>query len=453
MEVSLTTASPLALEAPRVRRRRLVAMSLLLLFIFLALFLPSEPYLVDFLVSKGLNKEDVSDKVFPIWTYARLPALLMTGLLAELLGNAPILFLGSLFSTATVFLTQQAWSLLWIQVTQLTVSVSTAAHSSCMFAMVLELSTGQNRQRNVHWAKTSLLLSSFLASVTGDLLIRDGVPYEDVWDISLTAQVAATLVALVLFVLVLVSPVARVWAPRVKCFVGCDMWRDVLHSLALQAVMEWVLFTVAAHISHIMVATNWQVLMRHITGKRHDDNGFISAVCYLLGAFMLLVFADAKALARRENRRTIIIVCLFFNILFVYCMGIAAQPWQLGVAYCAYQAVFRVGSATFLQQVGMEVYADAAPDGGEDSLAAPPQASPILRRQPRMALLLTIVSLFEALCQSVVQYSFLHTYKADGKRYPMNERFVILAVLLACASLLGIVVLVALSSRRQQPRC
>ena len=90
------------LDEAAARRAGHVGIALLLAWFALATLEPSEPFLVDFLISKGLTNQQVYDDVFSLWVYLRLPALLLMGSLAERFGSAPTLLLGSLFGTATV---------------------------------------------------------------------------------------------------------------------------------------------------------------------------------------------------------------------------------------------------------------------------------------------------------------------------------------------------------------
>lgn len=57
----------------------------LVLFTFWSQFKPSEPFLVDFLIDmKGLSNAQIFQDIFPLFTYAKLPSLLLIGMLSEL---------------------------------------------------------------------------------------------------------------------------------------------------------------------------------------------------------------------------------------------------------------------------------------------------------------------------------------------------------------------------------
>ncbi|CAK0794054.1 unnamed protein product [Prorocentrum cordatum] len=106
MEVAAGAASAQQHRSREQRAR--MALGLLLAFVAFTEFLPSEPFLTQFLTSKGLTKEQVDHDLFSLWIYVRLPLLLVVGALAEHVGSANVLLLGSALGCFTVAVTPSA---------------------------------------------------------------------------------------------------------------------------------------------------------------------------------------------------------------------------------------------------------------------------------------------------------------------------------------------------------
>ena len=82
---------------PRLRR--------LLLFTSLREFKPSEPFLVELYETRGLTSGALTRDVFPSWTHARLPALILVCAFAARLGCRRAVILGTVSGMVTVGMT------------------------------------------------------------------------------------------------------------------------------------------------------------------------------------------------------------------------------------------------------------------------------------------------------------------------------------------------------------
>ncbi|CAI7901959.1 unnamed protein product [Closterium sp. NIES-54] len=108
LPISSFLPGPSAESSPRLHPHPLVPtrqLFLCWLFSFLRWFKPSEPFLVDFMVSKGLSNADVYHKVFPVWVFSQLPALLLVSLLSKLIGCKSTVAIGAILGFATTALT------------------------------------------------------------------------------------------------------------------------------------------------------------------------------------------------------------------------------------------------------------------------------------------------------------------------------------------------------------
>lgn len=486
-------ASPVELSQPQqsaasLTRRHLAKRSIVLLLCFVGFvqFLPSEPFLVDFLLSKGLSHEQVTDDIFPLWIVFRLPALMLNGLLAELLGNAIVVLLGACFGLVTVVMTCFCHSLTALQVTQLTVAVSMTAHIGPLYALVFELSSGTRAsyQANVHWVKAVVVFSNFAAGIAGSTMRYTlHASYMLIWQVSLVTQLLALGFAICLpgFTRGLRATrlgaaganvrssgaswsfLTSTWQPmpasppmssnscgRVSHTWSWELMLDVLRSYRLQGVAEWTLWAIVAHTAHVMVATYWQALVRAKGHRPEDSNGFVSAASFLLAVLVLVALAKAPVLSNRKNRWWIITLSLLAGGIAVLSMGVFPEVWQVYMAYIAYQATFELSGAVSTHQVGAEVLEHVAQMSSPRALGRSEEGP----RKPRIALLISVNQLFSSLVQMVVQYGFK---KCQSGHHPLSmaRRFVILgAGLLIGAAGYALWRMVAwMMSSVMRPRC
>ena len=86
-----------------------------------------------------------------------------------------------------------------LQLTQLTVALSAAAHDGATFALLFELSAmtgpGGRRQLHVHLLRAAVPLSNFVAGILGSTMRRLGAEYAAIWAVTLAAQAASVVLA------------------------------------------------------------------------------------------------------------------------------------------------------------------------------------------------------------------------------------------------------------------
>mmetsp|Transcript_88158 Transcript_88158/g.248026 ORF Transcript_88158/g.248026 Transcript_88158/m.248026 type:complete len:503 (-) Transcript_88158:99-1607(-) len=420
-------------------------MTLLLVFICLAEFLPSEPFLVDFMISKGVSNQQVVDEVFVIWIYWRPFALLFMGVFAECAGCAITLIVGAVFGTITVTMTCLSSTLGALQATQLTVAMSSAAHAGALFALVFELSamTRASFQLHVHWAKATFLFSNFAAGLVGSSLRCLGtVPYRQLWMVSMCCQLASVVVAGWLAFHIATFEAMRA-LPALAMAPQDGLWSDVVKSFRLRGVAHWTLWSVSMQAVHTMVATFWQALLRAKTHMRNDLNGFVTSGSFLVSIVAILALADAPALCGPKAGCRIMVASLFASGILVLVMGLSGSACVVYSAYFMYEVLFVVSGTVALQQIGAEVHGavsarshlaivnevDAPRCAGISSTTGP--------RRPRLALLLSFNQVLGALAQAAVQCAFAHIHgEAKSGRLTLSARFQILGASLCCAAAL-----------------
>eukprot|EP00928_Gymnodinium_smaydae_P063310 TRINITY_DN46939_c0_g1_i1.p1 TRINITY_DN46939_c0_g1~~TRINITY_DN46939_c0_g1_i1.p1 ORF type:complete len:495 (-),score=85.85 TRINITY_DN46939_c0_g1_i1:154-1638(-) len=414
---------------------------LLLLFTFFSQFLPSEPFLTDFFTTKGFTNAQITDEIFDIWIYVRLPSLFAVGLLAEWFGSAAIIFVGALSGFVTVSMEIACTQIECLQATQFTVAISTAAHSGAFFALLFELCAQMQAARcqlYVYRAKAILLLANLVAGLAGSVLRHElAMPYIVIWVLSWCSQLMSVLVAggiaYSCFRQKLLAPPLcddaacsgtslphprdpRALRPHSVLHGSCSaVWRDVLASFRLVPVAEWTLWSVAMHTAHIMVTTFWQPLLRSKTHREADLNGYVNAIAFALGAAAVLGSGSLRVLAQPSNRRWIILTSMLVGGVLVFATGAAEFEWQVYVAYVVFQVIFRVASAVATLQIGLEIRREAAAATGI--------------AKPRLALVISLTEVFGACSQICVETVLKGLHGgAHGGKLPLAARFEILGV-------------------------
>jgi len=426
-----------------------MSMALVLAFVALTEFLPAEPFLQDFMISKGFSNEEIYDSVLDLYIYFRFPAILGVGFLAEYLGSAPVLFSGALFGFATVAMTTWAKSLWVLQVTQFTVSISTATHMGALFALVLEITeeTSRSWQTHVFWTKAALLLANFAAGLVGSLLRYElAVEYVVISEVTLITQGLSVAVAGMLLW-------RRGCKPR--CRPCSKLWAMTWNSFRQRGVSRWTLWSILTHTVHVMVATYWTALARAKTGRQNNSNGYANSACYLLGGLALFGLSDAKVLSVRSHRWWMVSSTFISSGLLVILMGASPLLGEVYVWYILYQLVFRIGSAISTEQVGAEVQESCmAPSRGAtyitpDAMLRTPlegtrdnfdgqssSQSDVNDTRPPLALLLNITEVLGSGVQVLVQYGFKHPELFGHRTIRMADRFMILGSAIGTAGIL-----------------
>eukprot|EP00927_Polykrikos_kofoidii_P061040 TRINITY_DN5592_c0_g1_i3.p1 TRINITY_DN5592_c0_g1~~TRINITY_DN5592_c0_g1_i3.p1 ORF type:complete len:573 (+),score=88.81 TRINITY_DN5592_c0_g1_i3:48-1721(+) len=375
-----------------------VAACLLLFFEVFVEFKPSEPFLVQFLHSKGI--ESPVEQLFSLYIYFNVPVNLLVGLFSAWLGGAVLLVVGSLFGLATVAITLFSSNLLLLQVSQFTASVALAVNSSALYDVVARLTVlaGGDYQRSVHRIMAALAFSTGLAGVVGTGMRRVlKLDYAQLWKVTLCCQVvAACLAADILRRVYRLSAQAAVLRERVAAAGGTStvnqmplevgnvgvgmaatrrgsgacckehsvgkIFVDIARCLALAGVLEWTLWSLVAQTTEVMVQTMWQAVVKDINDGMQDFNGLASSATHVVAGVTLLLLAEEPMLARRRYRRLLIIGSLCCYGALQICIGFATSSIQVYVSFVCYYCLYRLGAACATQQVIAEISEDPCED-------------------------------------------------------------------------------------------
>ena len=426
---------------------RFPALGVLSLYAFLHNFKPSEPFLVSFLVhEKGFPEPVVRDQIFAVWIYAHAPALLVTGLLSELIGCKPVVLGGAVAGALTVALTLFGEALELMQLSQVTVATSFACYTS-FWALVFYSVTPTQYQASAHVTKSAALAAVCSSALLGQML-SERVPLRGLFWVSLVMQWCAVACAALL-------PSGkrqagadsrsqegdRAGASVVAAFAGTllEVGRDVWKALAVLDVAAWIVWLIAASSVHQLVITFWQNLAcRGSSGCNRAANGYVLAAAYFSAG--LVTMGSARLPFRRISRFFLLISLALLGALVIAMAsgGLA----RLYVALVAAQILYELGSAVGITQIAGDV-TDAA--ATRFSHAVHRGAGVVT--EPRLPALFSFHNVVSVGLESAMQLTM-----QKGLRMGIAARFTAMGVLLCCAAaVLGVWLSVKTVQQKRMP--
>eukprot|EP00435_Cladocopium_sp_Y103_P040165 s1401_g10.t2 len=169
---------------------------------------------------KGFTNEAIFQDMFPIWTYARFPLLLLTGIFSEfeVVAGQGVLLVGAMCGFATVLLTLFGNTFLPQQIAQITVAANFASRFA-VNAVIFQLASSDRVQQDVHTMKAVLLLSNAGSAILGEIL-RDNLaaPLSMLYVISAAATGLA----------VICSSATLLWKVNPAHGVALTYWQNLL---------------------------------------------------------------------------------------------------------------------------------------------------------------------------------------------------------------------------------
>ncbi|XP_070538092.1 thiamine transporter 2-like [Ptychodera flava] len=149
----------------------MLATTLVCLYGFFKEMRPSEPFLAPYLrTEKNLTQEEVTNQVFPVWTYSYLSALVFVFLLTDYLRYKPVIIFESLTYIGTWLLLLFGQGLQTMQLMQFLYGMATAteiAYYSYIYAVV----PADQYRKVTSYTRTAILTGDFVAGALGQILI------------------------------------------------------------------------------------------------------------------------------------------------------------------------------------------------------------------------------------------------------------------------------------------
>ena len=153
------------------RKLNLRVVAPLLIFNFLINFKPSEPFLTQYLKNvKRLTDHELATQVWPWSTFGAFALLLPFGLLAEIFGCRPIIFLGVLGRETTRVLLIFGQGIPTMQAMQFTYSAGVAAQT-IFFAYVFMVSQPAQYAQLTSYVLASYHAGNVVAALVGELCV------------------------------------------------------------------------------------------------------------------------------------------------------------------------------------------------------------------------------------------------------------------------------------------
>ncbi|XP_037377817.1 thiamine transporter 2 [Talpa occidentalis] len=173
---------------------------ILCLFGFFSTMRPSEPFLIPYLMepSKNLTSEEITNEIFPVWTYSYLVLLLPVLVLTDYVRYKPVILLQGVSFVATWLMLLFARGVAAMQAMEFFYGVATAAEVA-YYAYIYSVVSPEHYQRVSGYCRGVTLAAYTAASVLAQLLVSLGrLPYFYLNVMSLTSVSLACLCALFL---------------------------------------------------------------------------------------------------------------------------------------------------------------------------------------------------------------------------------------------------------------
>ncbi|XP_030312152.1 thiamine transporter 2-like [Calypte anna] len=152
---------------------------ILCLYGFCYMMKPSEPFLTPYLTGpdKNLTIDEVTNQIFPVWTYSYLALLIPVFLITDYVRYKPVLLLQGISFIVTWLLLLFARGVLAMQAVEFFYGMTTATEVA-YYAYIYSVVSTERYQRVTSYCRSVTLLAATLAALLGQLLVSlAGVSY------------------------------------------------------------------------------------------------------------------------------------------------------------------------------------------------------------------------------------------------------------------------------------
>uniref|UniRef100_A0A672V237 Solute carrier family 19 member 3 n=1 Tax=Strigops habroptila TaxID=2489341 RepID=A0A672V237_STRHB len=145
---------------------------ILCLYGFFSMMKPSEPFLTPYLTGpdKNLTTDEVTNRVFPVWTYSYLALLLPVFLITDYVRYKPVLLLQGISFIITWLLLLFAHGVVAMQIVEFFYGMVTAAEVA-YYAYIYSVVSSDHYQRVTSYCRSITLVAATVAAVLGQLLV------------------------------------------------------------------------------------------------------------------------------------------------------------------------------------------------------------------------------------------------------------------------------------------
>ncbi|XP_061221196.1 thiamine transporter 2-like [Neopsephotus bourkii] len=145
---------------------------ILCLYGFFSMLKPSEPFLTPYLTGpeKNLTTDEVTNQVFPVWTYSYLALLLPVFLITDYVRYKPVLLLQGLSFIVTWLLLLFAHGVVAMQIVEFFYGMVTATEVA-YYAYIYSVVSTDHYQRVTSYCRSITLVAATTGAVLGQLLV------------------------------------------------------------------------------------------------------------------------------------------------------------------------------------------------------------------------------------------------------------------------------------------
>ncbi|KAM9009274.1 thiamine transporter 2-like isoform 1-T1 [Ara ararauna] len=142
------------------------------LYGFFSMLKPSEPFLTPYLTGpdKNLTTDEVTNQVFPVWTYSYLALLLPVFLITDYVRYKPVLLLQGISFIVTWLLLLFARGVVAMQIVEFFYGMVTAAEVA-YYAYIYSVVSTDHYQRVTSYCRSITLVAATTGAVLGQLLV------------------------------------------------------------------------------------------------------------------------------------------------------------------------------------------------------------------------------------------------------------------------------------------
>ncbi|KAG9348219.1 hypothetical protein JZ751_001954 [Albula glossodonta] len=280
--------------------------AVLSLYGFFANFRPAEPFLTPYLIGpyKNISEEQVTNYLFPIWTYSYLAVLFPVFLLTDFLLYKPVIVAQGLFLVTNYVLLCFAPGLAAMTFLQVNYAVVTATEVA-YFSYIYSVVPAEEYQRVTGYLRGAMLVGYTLGASLGQVLVSlVGMSYFYINVINLSTLCVAFLLSLCLPMpqrglffqgqasspqqdnTVTDSEVGGGWCGRRNFLqAGELLWRSFRDSYSSRHLIYWAQWWALATAGYFQVFNYIQLMWNHIepSGTSSVYNGGVEAVTTLVG--------------------------------------------------------------------------------------------------------------------------------------------------------------------------
>jgi len=323
-------------------------------FSFLVSFKPSEPFLVDFFISKDITHNEIIFDIFPIWTYSLLGCLLISLILGEWIGYKKVILMGvvsNIITLVILLITDDIW---WMKLEQFTVAFGFSTH--IIYASLLYSSTVIGLYKKITlYTIIAVLLGNSLSAFLGNILINEcNISLKVLFQISLGFQVCSLLWGFILpskkfSNYEYISTQERFPLSR-KEYIK-KIYKNTILEYKNFELLKWSIWISVYTAIHYLTMTYFQSYISDVFGK--DKNGYYLSGIYVISILLIYVLKKNNFTSSSMLNSTIRICIPIFGAMFLALSIRESKLINFYMLTGCYNIIFEVAKAFALVEISL----------------------------------------------------------------------------------------------------